>query len=186
VAAFAFLIIGLLCAIVSRILLLIAALDVSVWWAFGVFLPFGPLFFRLSYPDLARSSRLFRLATLPCLFLYLLLGPGPSYRRQLSNGKLTSSLSSYYGLESLRAGGKKSPSPTPSIEQQIAERRTANYREFQRLESWSAALKLRKRDLLHSDSEGNRLYEIELGQYNAALAKAKAEREALARATAAK
>ena len=31
--------IAVVCAIISRILLLIAALDISVWWAVGVFLP---------------------------------------------------------------------------------------------------------------------------------------------------
>src|SRR5438046_9121534 len=68
--------IAVVCAIISRILLLIAALDISVWWAVGVFLPFGPLLFRLSYPDAARSSYLFRLGTAGCVFLYIVLGPG--------------------------------------------------------------------------------------------------------------
>ena len=36
-----------------------------------------------------------------------------------------------------------------------------------------------KRDLLHSDSEGNRLYAIDLAAYNEALAKATAEKSAL-------
>src|SRR5438105_15884582 len=68
--------IAVVCAIISRILLLIAALDISVWWAVGVFLPFGPLLFRLSYPDAARSSYLFRLGTFVCFFLYVVVGPG--------------------------------------------------------------------------------------------------------------
>ena len=178
-SGFVFLIIGLICAIVSRILLLIAALDVSAWWALGVLLPFGPLFFRLSYPDLARSSMFFRFATLPCLFLYFVLGPGPSYRHHFSRATSIGHAPKWFGFE-----WYKNPKPSGSpvdLAAQIEERRSANFREFRRLEAWSAALKLRKRDLLHSDTEGTRLYEIELGQYNAALAKANAEKDALSR-----
>jgi len=59
-----FLGLAIVCALISRILLLIAAIDISAWWALGVFLPFGPLFFRLNYPEQARNSYLFRVATL--------------------------------------------------------------------------------------------------------------------------
>jgi hypothetical protein len=38
---------------------------------------------------------------------------------------------------------------------------------------------LKKRDLLHSDVAGNEAYTVELAQYNAALAKATAEKNAL-------
>jgi hypothetical protein len=184
VSAFVFLIIGLACAVISRVLLLIAALEVSVWWAIGVLLPFGPSLFRLSYPDLARSSMLFRFATLPCLFLYLVLGPGPFHLQQMSKSGGPSG-SFFYAWESRNAANKKSKSsgPTVDVQPSIEERRSANFREFQRLQAWSEALKLRKRDLLHSDTEGNRLYQIELGQYNAALARANEERDALARLT---
>ena len=41
-------------------------------------------------------------------------------------------------------------------------------------------MRLQKRDLLHSDAEGNLVYNIELAQYNAALEKANAEKNALA------
>jgi hypothetical protein len=183
VSAFVFLIIGLGCAIISRILLTIAACQVSVGWALGVWLPFGPLLFRLSYPDSARSSMLFRFATLPCLFLYFVLGPGPSYRHQLWQGTQTGTAPGRYALETGNQKGKKSKSSNPAVDRQpsIEERRMENFREFQRLQAWSEALKLRKRDLLHSDTEGNRAYEIELVQYNAALAKANAEKDALAR-----
>jgi hypothetical protein len=182
VAAFVFLIIGLLCAIISRILLLIAALGVSAWWALGVLLPFGPLLFRLSYPDLAHSSRIFRLATLPCLFFYIVLGPGPSYRQHLSKAtELSSAQPVHYSLEAHNPHGNLSKSSGPVVElsPNIEQRRAANFREFQRLNAWSEALKLRKRDLLHSDTEGNRAYDLELAQYNAALQKANAEKNAL-------
>ena len=65
-----------------------------------------------------------------------------------------------------------SAAPTPSV----AQRRAANATELERLD---AELKLRKRDLLHSDAEGNRLYAIDLAAYNEALAKATAEKNAL-------
>jgi len=39
---------AVICALIARVLLLIAALEISVWWAIGVFLPFGPTLFRLS------------------------------------------------------------------------------------------------------------------------------------------
>jgi len=178
VSALVFLIIGLLCAVISRILLLIAALDVSVWWAFGVWLPFGPLLFRLSYPDLARSSMIFRFATLPCLFFYFVLGPGSSYHHRFSN--LTQRSSAPPGRYSLEAKARNSSGPVVDPSPSVEDRRVANFREFQRLYAWSEALKFRKRDLLHSDTEGNRAYEIELAQYQAALAKANAERNVLA------
>src|SRR5207248_5284259 len=73
-----------ICAVTARVLLLIAALDICVWWALGVFISFGPLLFRLSYPEQARRSFIFRVGTLVCIFLYVALGPGalisPRYR----------------------------------------------------------------------------------------------------------
>jgi hypothetical protein len=53
---------------------------------------------------------------------------------------------------------------------------------LERLRGIEAELKLRKRDLLHSDSEGNRVYAIDLASYNEAFAKATAEKNALAAA----
>ena len=61
----------------------------------------------------------------------------------------------------------------------LEERRTANSREFERLWAWSEKLRLQKRDLLHSDAEGNLVYDIELRQYKAALEKANAEKNAV-------
>jgi hypothetical protein len=65
---------------------------------------------------------------------------------------------------------------TPSLEQ----RRAANATEFDRLRGLEEQLRLRKRDLFHSDTEGNRVYAIDLASYNDALAKAMAEKNALA------
>src|SRR5881392_3310696 len=75
-AALGFLILAIVCSLISRILLVKAAFGINWKWGIGVFVPFGPLAFRLSYPDEARSSRIFRLATLPCFFLYVMLSPG--------------------------------------------------------------------------------------------------------------
>ena len=58
-------------------------------------------------------------------------------------------------------------------------RRLANAGEFERLRAEGEALRLRKRDLLHSDAEGNRDYARDLALYHEALAKATAERDAL-------
>src|SRR5438128_9434351 len=69
-----FLGLAIVCALISRILLLIAAIDISAWWALGVFLPLGPLFFRLNYPEQARNSYLFRVATLLCIFGFVEIG----------------------------------------------------------------------------------------------------------------
>ena len=60
----------------------------------------------------------------------------------------------------------------------LDERRAANAEELQRLAAWSEALRLRKRDLLHSDVQGNIAYNAEVAEYNAALAKANAEKNA--------
>ena len=70
---------AIVCALISRILLLIAAIDISAWWALGVFLPFGPLFFRVNYPEQARNSYLFRVATLLCIFGFVVMRPGLNF-----------------------------------------------------------------------------------------------------------
>lgn len=155
---------------IGRILLIGAAFSVSVWWGIGVFLPFGPLLFRLNYPDLAPTSRYFRLAVLPCLLAYYVFQPSgfSSLRRleMLKSSKEAAAPTDHYATQS---------SAQPTAEQ----RRDANQREFQRLNAWNASLRLKKRDLLHSDVQGNIAYDAELGQYEAALAKATAEKKAI-------
>lgn len=64
--------------------------------------------------------------------------------------------------------------PTPGLQQ----RRVANATELERLNEIQRKLGLRKRDLLHSDSEGNRIYAVDLACYNDAVAKATAEKNA--------
>jgi hypothetical protein len=179
---------GLVCSLIARVFLLIAAVRVGVGWTIGVLFPFGPLLFRLNYPEEARPGRIFRYATIGCLFGYFVTGPGPAYKRHMAEVKDASSASPiHFALEakpSPKANKAKGASPVPGPSVQLAptaeERRAANFQEFQRLRVWNDALRLKKRDLLHSDTEGNRLYEEELAQYNAALAKANAEKAAIA------
>ena len=181
-APLAFLIIGVVCALISRVLLFTAALNIGGAWAVGVLLPFGPILFRLNYPEEAYRSRMFRLATLPCFFLYILLGPGPSFRRHLLKTTQISAQPLSYSMEKPKASPKHAaPAPGPTVEltPSADERRISNTREFERLRTWGEALRLKKRDLLHSNTAGNAAYTAEFAQYTTALEKAKAERSVL-------
>jgi len=132
------------------------------------------LLFRLNYPDLARLSKTFRLIALRCLLAYFVLRPGElsgsNFDKFFKHKEVPSGPANHYGLE-------KAPqkAPVPSL----VNRRLANNRELERLNAWSAALRLKKRDLLHSDVAGNEAYMVELTQYNAALKKATDERNSL-------
>jgi hypothetical protein len=176
-----FLGLAIVCALISRILLLIAAIDISAWWALGVFLPFGPLFFRLNYPEQARNSFLFRVATLLCIFGFVVMrpglnfSPGGSHRTTLFAPQAKQTVG--YAMEKPVPSKKtNSAAAAPTLDQRCA----ANAKELERLRDVNEQLRLRKRDLLHSDSEGNRVYAIDLASYNEALAKATAEKNALA------
>jgi hypothetical protein len=170
VVALAFLILAGVCAVIGRILLVAGAFGVSVWWGLGVFLPFGPLLFRLSYPEIAPKSRYFRLAVLPCVLAYFLLGSGgfPNLRRSdlVESANAPAAPKEHYAVEKI-------------AKSDLAERTAANDREFKRLETWKAALRLQKRDLLNSDVQGKIRYDAELAQYEAALAKATAEKNVI-------
>lgn len=147
-----------------------AAFGVSVWWGLGIFLPFGPLLFRMTYPDLAPLSRMFRLFALPCFLAFLVLRPGPMsgshYDHFFKRKDVPAAPADHYAIEKI-------------AQVNADERRAANEREFQRLSAWGETLRLKKRDLLHSDVQGNMAYDAELAQYNSALAKATADKEAL-------
>lgn len=175
-AALVFLIIGVVCSLISRVLLFRAALSVSKGWAVGVLLPFGPVLFRLNYPEDARPSFMFRLATLPCFFLYVLLGPGPALKHDIWKSTHISAQPKGYAVEKKAKRGAKPGGPTVDLAPTLEERRAGNTREFARLRAWNDALRLKKRDLLHSDIAGNAAYTAELAEYNAALARANAER----------
>lgn len=183
-AALVFLLLGVLCGLISRGLLIKAAFGISKKWGFGVFVPFGPLFFRLSYADEARRARMFQLATLPCIFLYVMISPemlpstrvglvkiGPPGREHyaLAAGSYTLKLPGY-GTETAVA-----PSKQPSVE----ERRVANDREYLRLRQMSEELRVRKRDLLNTDTEGAVAYNKLAEEYNVALDKYNAEKLSL-------
>lgn len=169
-AGWIFLGIGAACALVGRVLLAAGAFGVSVWWGFGVFLPFGPLLFRLSYPDVAPTSRYFRLALLPCVLAYFLLEPGglSNLRRGdiLESANAPAAPKNHYAVEKI-------------VKSDLSELSAANDREFKRLEAWSQALRLKKRDLLRSDVQGNIAYNAELAQYEAALTKATVDKNAI-------
>ena len=181
VVSLVFLGLAIVCALISRILLLIAAIDISGWWALGVFLPFGPLFFRLNYPEQARNSYLFRVATLLCIFGFVVMRPGLSL--SMHDGHRTASSPQRskqpvgYAME--KPGSLKSANVAARVTPSLEQRRAVNATEFERLRGLEEQLRLRKRDLLHSDTEGNRVYEIDLASYNDALAKATAEKNAL-------
>lgn len=172
---FVLLAVAVLCALISRALLVIAAASIGGWWVLGVLLPFGPVFFRLSYPDEARRSVHFRYATLVCFAAYLIIGPAPTFGfRRHKDFKVTSpELRPAMGYATEKTAPK--PAATPSLEL----RRAVNTQDFESLRKWSEQLRLRKRDLLHSDTEGNRQYTADLELYNEALGKANAERAAL-------
>jgi hypothetical protein len=134
-------------------------------------MPFGPLLFRLSYPALAPLSRVFRLVALPCILAYFVLRPGPpNYDKFFKIKSIPSAPADHYGLEKVLT-----KTGTPSLEA----RRAANATEMERLTEWSESLRLKKRDLLHSDVQGNVDYSAEVAEYNAALSKALAERNVL-------
>ena len=173
-AALVFLALGILLTLIGRILLIGAAFGVSVWWGLGIFLPFGPLFFRRSYPDLAPMSRTFRLFAIPCFLAFIVLRPGPTSGANSSafwkEKDIPSAPANRFALEKVTKS-----IAAPSLE----ERRSANAKEMDRLTGWSEALLLKKRDLLRSDTQGNISFNAEVAEYNAALAKATAERNAI-------
>ncbi|MFL6585206.1 MAG: hypothetical protein ACJ8KU_11895 [Chthoniobacterales bacterium] len=167
---------GLVCAIISRVLLIAAAFSISFWWGIGVLLPFGPILFRLCHRDEAARSRVFGLLSLPCFVGFFALGPGLStaalHGRGFNVHEIATAKPGGYGTEETR------PPATPSVEA----RRAANQEELARLQAWNEKLRMTKRDLLHSDVEGNRRYTADLAQYTAALATANAEKAELAAA----
>src|SRR5437870_7675615 len=125
--------------LIGRILLVGAAFGISVWWGLGIFLPFGPLLFRLSYPDLAPLSRTFRLFALPCILAYFVLRPGPpNYDKFFKHNPVPSAPANHYGLEKV----SKIIAP-PSIDQ----RRAINATDLKRLAAWTKALPLKRRAL---------------------------------------
>lgn len=182
--SFAFLGLAIVCALISRILLVTAAIKISTGWAVGVFLPFGPLFFRLSYPDEARNSYFFRVATLLCVLGFVIYQPRmrlhmPGMHPTAASPRLSKQTVGY-AMEKPGASKKVTATPMPAPTPTGVQRRAANATELERLRGVEAELKLRKRDLLHSDTEGNRVYTIDLAAYNEALAKATAEKTELA------
>ena len=182
-----FLLLAVLCSLISRCLLIKAAWSVSVRWGIGIFLPFGPYFFRRQFPEDVHRARMFQLAAIPLVFAYVLLSPEliPDTRVAFvrvgppGQEKLALSL----GGHLFGGGGATTSGTIPSQPQQPTvspeERRLSHQREMKRLAEWSEALRIRRRDLLKSDVEGARAYDRDAIAYNAALAKANEESMAL-------
>lgn len=79
VPSIVFLFAALGCSLVGRAMLVGAAFGVGPGWGISVILvPFAPFFFRKSYPELARSSRYWRLATVPLTLLFFITGGSTS------------------------------------------------------------------------------------------------------------
>src|SRR3954468_2006312 len=171
---------AVICALIARVLLLIAALNISVWWAVGVFLPFGPTLFRLSHPEAARSSFIFRMATLGCIFLYVVAGPGAFISPLHQQAARPSKPAFGFGSEILDKltrplGSGSSKRDTRPIEA----RRADNEKQFERLRQWDETLRHQKATLLPADAKGAQAYAIDLQEYNEALLLANAEKRAL-------
>jgi hypothetical protein len=114
------------------------------------------------------------LVALPCILAYFVLRPGPisgsEFDKFFKYKEVPSAPASHYGLEKV---AKAVAAPT------VDQRRAINATELERLTEWSKALHLKKRDLLRSDVQGNLAYNAEVAEYNDALAKATAEKNAL-------
>jgi hypothetical protein len=106
----AFLLAALACSLVGRILLVTAAFSVSTAWGFMVlFVPFGPLIFRMKHRELARPTRFWR------------LGSGVLFILFIVNGGSTSSVTSLFqkhdneeATEEASAGDTRFHLPVPS------------------------------------------------------------------------
>jgi hypothetical protein len=181
-APLCFLLLAVLCGMIGRALLVKAAFGVSKKWGFGVFFPLGPLFFRISHPDDAGKGRGFRLATLPCMFLYVITSPEILPSTRVGLVRMGPPERQYYALAagsySLKLPGFGTEAAAPA-QLSVESRRAANDREFQRLRGLSEQLRIRKRDLLNSDDEGARIYNQMANDYNAALDKYNAEKFSL-------
>lgn len=86
IPAISFLIAAVVCSFIGRALLVRAAFGVSFGWGMTVLLiPFGPLFFRFSYREIAYPTRYWRMATGPLLLLFFLNGGSASSIESLTH-----------------------------------------------------------------------------------------------------
>src|SRR5207237_8425132 len=93
---------------------------------------------------------------------------GSHFDQFFKHKEVPSAPANHYGLEKIAIAA-------PSLN----ERRAVNVKELERLTAWSEALRLKKRDLLHSDVQGNIAYHADVAGFNAALVKADAEMNCL-------
>ena len=173
-----FLGLGLLSGLTARALLVAAAFRTRVWWGLAVLLPFGPFFFRMCHSEACARSRVFGIATLPCIAMFYLLGPKGSYKNPVPDPVVSLRMIGYGALPVV--DNSKIPVAPVAPNLDVEERRLVNAAEMQRITAWGAKLGLRKRDLLKSDAEGVHAFNDEVEQYNVALLQAQAEKNALA------
>ena len=147
-----------------------------------MFLPFSPLLFRLSHPEAARSSYIFRIGTLGCIFLYFVFGADTITRAKLPLGHPKPAVQAYASEEAAEVVRTKPETSRPIDNRPLAERRAANEREFERVQKWYDSLRTRQRDLLRSDTTGIEAYNLDRQEYETALSAANAEKQALATA----
>jgi hypothetical protein len=77
---------ALLCSVIGRALLSKAAFGVSKQWGFAAVLaPFGPVFFRLKFPELAQPTRYWRWAVGPLMLVFFFDGGTTTSLRVLGN-----------------------------------------------------------------------------------------------------
>jgi hypothetical protein len=178
--------IGLICSMIARIMIITAAFRISWKWGIGVLLPFGPMAFRMTFPDDARPARPFQLVALPCFLFFILMGSGlPSISLRKAPAASPDPTAHVQGFAMEKPASAKSSNPVASTVTTgpgVDERRASNAKELERLALQEKELKLRKRDLLRSDVQGQAAYERDLADYKAAFAKANAEKTTLATA----
>ncbi len=177
---------GFACAMISRILVLTAAFGVSTGWGLTVLLvPFGPLFFRWSYPDLCLRARPFRIATLVC-FVAGGAGLGSS-PLDMIRSKVKSPFSGFVTSSNAETEAKDSviaapATPAPAVAAATA--KGGGPEDFAKLQDWYAQLNVKRKNLLKADKAGLEAFNAEAAQYQAAMQAYKAHKPLPSTATA--
>ncbi len=108
---------ALLSSLVSRILLVGKAFNISTRWGLIVlFAPFGPGFFRLTHEDIAQPTRYWRMAVGPLMLLFFVTGGSlDSVQSLMDLGKPSASsgnvISSLFGQKPVAPAVQATPAP---------------------------------------------------------------------------
>lgn len=212
VPAIVFLAAALACALIGRILLVNKAFGVSTLWGFTVvFVPFGPLLFRMNYRELAYPSRYWRMATAPLFLLFIFNGGNASVRQSFEDfmkkpaAEVASAGDTDFQLPETMPGSASTSAPaaeSPTVPTatpskgvaaalaampaaprvlSLAERMEANRQEFERLADWYTNLKNERGYLRKGDFAAVEAYNAETARYQMALQLAKTEQADLAK-----